>query len=466
MNLIRKELVTLEKGSPKFKKLVIRRDKLWNQFRDVVEINAQARTGEVFTGQGSTLRELAAHLENPALRGASDFAAKVWNIPVRALISGDAALTQMSFKGHKVAAQVRRAIREGKTVREIGLLGQGVKGSKFNLLQRNQALEDSLYYLYRRDWGPLAKAMGIDKALRKPVVDNLFLFMRTRVNILKNYVDNSPFGIVSVIDQSIRAGGLDAKSFARFVNGTALHFGLYQFAKTRGGRWHGPSLNRQERKRRQARGIPELYYEDKNGKVHDMTNIAPLTPIVALVATIQDAEARGTLGRGLDENMKIAMGAMTKSVVEDAIYSDFKMIQRLTERMSEKGEDAEGYTSQALRTDLGKFVTGRGIPNILRETKQSGKLLGVPVPGLEPDRSVVEPTGNFAQTLKQQFASDIPGLRPPVLRISPLTGNPVVRKKRYTPFNPKFWTEGTTPGATLPENENRVIKELQRVKGS
>ena len=69
---IRGQLIGLEKGSSEFKRLIIKRDKLWNQVRDIVEINAQARTGEVFTGQGSTLRELAAHLENPVIRNTAD----------------------------------------------------------------------------------------------------------------------------------------------------------------------------------------------------------------------------------------------------------------------------------------------------------------------------------------------------------------------------------------------------------
>ena len=453
---IRGQLLKHSKGSREFKALVTRRDKLWNQVRDVIEINAQSRTGEVFTGQQSTLRQLAARLENPILRGAADTTAKVVNMPVRALIASDAALTQMSFKGHKASMLIRKAIRKGMSVRDVGKL-------RFTAFERNQALQDSLYYLYRREWGQIAKAMHVDKLTHTPVIDNLFLFMRTRTNILKNYVDNSPFGLVNVINESIKSRGLDAKSFARFVNGTAIHLGLYQYAKSTGGRFVGPSKNKKERDLRRARSIPELYYEDKDGNIHDMSNIAPVTPIVGLTAAYMEAEARGKAGQPLSDNMVRAYDQFTKSVIEDAIYADVKGIQRMTERWAETSEDPTAYGSQALYTDLARFATGRGLPNILRETKQSGKILGIPI-GLQPDRSVVEPTGNFAQTLEQQIASDIPGFTPANLRISPLTGNPVVRAKRYTPFNPKFWTEGITPGENIPENENRVVKELLRVK--
>jgi hypothetical protein len=502
------------------------------QQASLTEIRAGVRTGEVFTGsEGSTIIKLGQEISlgsskkaMKALGLGTESFGYIANTPVRALVAADSVLMNSSFKGHKAATLTRNWMRTLKANKGSRLVKKTRKVFKFgkhrvekykSLVDKNgktliddiahgtwsaqqveQARLDALYYMYRRDFQS-AWGKKMEKVLRMPGFNNAILFAKTRTNILKNTVDASPLGIVTnAIPQNIRATveatkfagrkwykpvlTLDTTSSARVIRGMLLTGLMKLNADLAGGRFVGPPDTVAERKRRQAMRLPNLYYEHVSGYpelgISPLQNFAPLTGMATQMALLEEFQEDVKLGR--EDRAMATFTRLANAFAEESMYSDVRSILKFVEGSDADPEDPgkSKFMTEKRQRIMARWISSRMVPNIFREIKQSGKFLGINIPGYDGDPTVVEPSpGTFGKTLKQTLLHDLVvfGKSTDVARKpNVLTGEKIERTPRYSPrlintfayLLPSLMTapKGYKPVDYLSKEEWEVGKMLER----
>jgi hypothetical protein len=527
LNSMAEELLFLERFAqkqPRWVQRQVQKRIAWTMRRrsDLLEMKAGVRTGEVFTGkEGSKIIDMGTAMRdanNPLVRAlgvGTQVGGTYINVPVRGLLAADAILQESSYQGHKAATLWRRASRvlknnkgsrikkevitefkfgkvRKKTIQNVvgrdgKVLLKNIGGGKLTEFEKAQALDDALAYMYR---APFKSELGqkIERALRSRGLNNVFLFAKTRTNILKMTLARNPItGSIDATRKSLAATLernklftgkkviLDSKSIGKVMNGMATLAWMKWQADMAGGRYVGPSKNAAERQRRLMRGLPELYYEHVKGQpekgVSMLSNQAPLTGEAAQLASwtrfLEDLEDGKTPLAATMRSFKTFVNSMR----QDSMYSDVEGITRFIQGTVGKGADPNIPFGERLSQSIARTVSSRLNPNRGRETRQSGKFLGIPIPGLVKDNTIIQPdSGNplvtLGQTLLHDRFSQLP--TPQISRkLNVFTGEPIVRAPRYSPtlvnvlstIHPNFLTKRNIPDDHL-SPEELIIGEL------
>ena len=370
---------------------------------------------DLLTEEDLTRRAEIGRIPGRAIKGKLGF---VLNTPVKILVATDKTLQGVSAEGHKAARLLRRAITQSKSKNPFAM--PSVKYAKLSTAQTELAKTDALFYVFREKLGPWAGPLQ-NAISSVPGFPLLIPFFKSNTNFIKFAVKTSPFGFIDAVRKSVGSGKVDVESAGRALGGSAVSMAIYKYIKDNGGELHGPAKNASEREMLRMLNKGEMRIDWKHkGKVVRSTpfnSMAPLT-IPLLVGSLIEGFFRekgygkpsgkpfstsnipGSIASIVgSENFREQSSRLWKGLLQQSTFGNVNDMVNAIETLESSGAaltadgDPDGdQRSKGIVKWAEKFFAGKAVYNAFRESRQTGKFLGV-IPVGEKDLTIFSNRG-------------------------------------------------------------------------